>query len=79
MKQTSRMLIVSVTVFALFALAGCDPMRSATATERALCEAWADALFDPSRQDTQATVEGLTAARKELEAACPGYTVEPAP
>ncbi|QDC11714.1 hypothetical protein FHY55_19525 [Oceanicola sp. D3] len=56
----------------LLALAACDPKTSSTATERALCEAWARSLFLPSRQDTQRTAEGLTAARKQFEAACLG-------
>lgn len=56
--------IVSIT------LSGCAPMTSGIETEAAICEAWADSLFLPSRADTEETAAGLNQQYQVQKAAC---------
>lgn len=55
-------------------LSGCLKMTSSTGIETALavCAEWADALFLPSRSDTEETAIGLTELRLKQQAACGG-------
>ena len=52
---------IALTAFAVLyvMLSGCSPTISSTATSQAICDAWEDTLFRPSRRDTQVTAEGL--------------------
>jgi hypothetical protein len=51
-------------------LAGCQMTTLNIETSKALCQAWGDTLFLPSRADTAETARGLTQQRKTQSAAC---------
>ena len=63
---------LALTAFAIASamLSACSPATSLTATNTAICDAWADTLFLPSRQDTQETAVGLARAERVHAAAC---------
>lgn len=52
--------------------AGCTTTTAGTETERAICEAWADALPTRSRSDTQQTQAEIGVLLDIFEASCPG-------
>ena len=51
-------------------LSGCLTTSMSTATSRAICDAWEDTLFLPSRADTEETAQGLTDAGAIQKVAC---------
>lgn len=66
--KIGRRLTLSATVCAT--LAGCQMTTLNIETSKALCQAWEDTLFLPSRADTPETARGLTQQRKTQRAAC---------
>ena len=68
--KTARVLTVSVIGSVM--LTACAPMTSSIATEKAICDAWEDTLFLPSRGDTEVTATGLTRGNQVHAAACEG-------
>ena len=54
----------------LMMLSACQTMTYGSETEQAMCDAWGDSLFLPSRADTLETARGLNDAVAVYEAAC---------
>jgi len=51
-------------------LSGCFTTSMSTETSKAICDAWEDTLFLPSRADTEETAQGLSNQPVIHKAAC---------